>query len=90
MRDLRYRHAEWTVSPTRSPGIPECRSVLFEATLQLELEGLNCIAWVDSIVMWGAYFDYLLLTLDAVLGRLECMGSGVAPNKCMPHHTSIK
>ena len=68
-------------TPTRVPQGVLNATAYFQATLQRELEGLNCMTWVDDILMWGADFDDLLRTIDEVLGRLERWG-------CMRQHTN--
>lgn len=42
-----------------------------QATIQCELEKLNCMTWINDIVIWSTDFDNLLNSLDVVMERLE-------------------
>lgn len=58
-------------TPTRAPQGILNATTYYQVTLQRKLEELSYRAWVGEILMWSTDFDYLLQTLDAVLGWLE-------------------
>lgn len=43
----------------------------FQATLQRELKMVNCMTWMNGIIMWATGFDDQPRALDAGLGQME-------------------
>ena len=76
-------------TPTRVPQGVLNATVYFQGVVTEVLAGLNCKAWVDDIVWWGADEDNLLSTLDKILGRLEDAGLFVAAHTCLFFDTEI-
>lgn len=64
-------------------------TVYFYTTVQCDLDGLNSMAWVDSIVMCGTSSNNPLHTLDVVMGRVERVGLHAAARERILHD-SIK
>ena len=75
--------SEGLFTPTHVPQGVLNATTYFQGVMTELLAGLNCKVWVDDNVWLGADENYLLSTLDKILGRLEAAGLFAAAHRCL-------
>ena len=81
----KYGHFEMTRMPF---GLNSAAST-FQRTMELALQGLQCLIYIDDIVVYGKNFEEHISRVEEVLNRMRKAGLKLKPDKSNMFQTSV-